>query len=222
MARPLIELADAAVEGERRIPMTYEAWLRWPEAESRVTEWIDGEVTVLVPGSELHQDIVGFLYVLLSWYARAERLGKVIASPFEMRLSPRQSREPDIVFVAREHRHRLDGKRLDGPADLAIEVISPDSVTRDRRDKLAAYAAVGIPEYWLFDARPGRATAAFHRLGPDGRYAETAPDADGRYHAAVLPGFWLEPAWLWQDPMPDPDRLKGIIAPDAWRRTIGG
>jgi hypothetical protein len=23
-------------------------------------------------------------------------------------------------------------------------------------------------------------------------------------HSGVLPGFWLRPAWLWQEPLPDP------------------
>jgi len=205
---------------EFRVAMTYEAWLAWPPAESRVSEWCDGEVTVFVPGSELHQDIVLFVSILLSWYARAENLGKIIVAPFEMRVSARRRREPDIVFVAREHADRLDGKRLNGAADLAIEIVSPDSVTRDRRHKLAEYARLGIPEYWILDARPGRSGSEFYHLTPDGRYQPAFPDADGRYHAATLPGFWFRPAWLWQEPMPDPVALLPTIAPEAWRRTL--
>jgi len=216
-----IDLLDPPRDREVVIPMTYEEWLAWPPAESRVTEWIDGEVIVFVPGSKLHQDIVGFLYVLLSWYARVEDLGSVIVAPFEMRLFGRVSREPDIIFVAREHAVRLaDGKRLDGAADLAIEVISPDSVTRDRRVKMAEYAAAGVREYWLFDARPGHAGSEFYRLGAEGRFEPAAVDADGRYHSSVLPGFWLRPDWLWQDPMPDPVSLLPTIAPEAWRRAF--
>ena len=34
---------------------------------------------------------------------------------------------------------------------LAVEVVSPDSVTRDYRYKRAEYAALEIPEYWIVD-----------------------------------------------------------------------
>ena len=40
-------------------------------------------------------------------------------------------------------------------------------------------------------------------------------DGEGHYHSRVLPGFWLDPNWLWQDPLPDPDALKPIILADA-------
>ncbi len=214
------QLADASAVKGQRLAMTYQEWLDWEPGQHIVSEWVDGEVIVFTPPSLLHQDIIGFLFVLLSWYARAENLGRVIVAPFEMRLSSRRSRESDVVFVAREHLHRLDGKRLDGPADLAVEIVSPDSVARDRQEKLAEYAAAGVREYWLFDARPGRSASAFYRLTDEGRFEPIASDGAGRYHSAVLPGFWLDPAWLWQEPMPDPDRLKAVIAPDVWRRGL--
>jgi hypothetical protein len=27
-------------------------------------------------------------------------------------------------------------------------------------------------------------------------------NAEGVYHSAVLPGFWLKVSWLWEDPLP--------------------
>ena len=36
-------------------------------------------------------------------------------------------------------------------ADLVVEVISPDSRTRDSRDKLHEYEKGGVPEYWIAD-----------------------------------------------------------------------
>jgi Uma2 family endonuclease len=57
-----------------------------------------------------------------------------------------------------------------------------------------------VAEYWLID--PQRQRAEFYQLGADGRYVAVAPDAEGIYHAAVMPGFWLRVAWLWQEPLP--------------------
>jgi Uma2 family endonuclease len=104
---------------------------------------------------------------------------------------------------------------LVGPADLAVELISDDSVTRDRRDKFAEYAAAGIPEYWLLDPRPDHHRADFYALGPDRTYEAIPLDAEGRFASRVLPGFWLDPAWLWQDPLPKPAEILRRIVPDA-------
>jgi Uma2 family endonuclease len=85
--------------------------------------------------------------MLLGLFVRHKRLGKVWPSPFEMRLDiVPSSRQPDIIVSLNTSAGRLDGKRLNGAADLAIEVISDDSVTRDRRDKFAEYALAGVSE----------------------------------------------------------------------------
>ena len=49
--------------------------------------------------------------------------------------------------MAREHLERLTEARLSGPADLVVEVVSDDSVARDRADKFYEYQAAGITEY---------------------------------------------------------------------------
>jgi Uma2 family endonuclease len=203
--------------------MSYDDWLAWAD-DSRLSEWVDGEVIAFMPPKELHQDVQGLLLILLRLYAEFLDLGKVIVAPFEMRLA-RSAREPDVLFVARDHLDRLSADRLTGPADLAIEIISEDSVTRDRRDKRVEYAEAGIPEYWIFDARPRHQTSEFLRLNASGAYESIALDADGRYYSSVLPGFWLRPAWLWQDPQPDALDCLLEIAPAVLQRprpTAGG
>ena len=197
----------------RRLTMDYREFLSWANEDVHA-EWVDGEVTVFMPPSVLHQRVVGFLYVLLSWYARRFNLGEVLMAPLEMLiLDGRSSREPDLLFVARAHADRITGIRIVGPADLVVEVVSDESVIRDRREKLADYQQAGIPEYWLLDPRPGQRRASFFCLGDDDRYAETPLDEGGHFHSTTMPGFWIDPAWLWQEPLPDPDDLKVLISP---------
>jgi Uma2 family endonuclease len=86
--------------------------------------------------------------------------------------------------------------------------------------KRAEFERAGIPEYPIVDTRPGQYGFAYLRLDADGRYQSVEPDDEGRYHSAVLPGFWLDPRWFWQDPLPDPNRLMLQIAPDAYRRYL--
>jgi Uma2 family endonuclease len=216
-----ITTATTAPAVERRLRMSYDEFLAWADEDVHA-EWVDGEVTVFVPPIWDHQDIVSFLDRLVGLYAELFGLGRVVTAPFEMRLE-RSAREPDLLFVAGERARRMQGRtRLDGPADLVVELVSPESAIRDRRDKLAEYAAAGIPEYWVLDPRPGRQRADFFRLDEDGVYRSVPPDADGRYHSAALPGFWLRPAWLWQDPLPQVlPLLRSIVGPDVLLRALG-
>lgn len=206
-------IADPPSE-ERRIAMSYQDWLNW-EGSDRQSEWVDGEAIVFMPPTIPHADVAGFVYILLFHFARFFDLGRVMQAPVEVRLAPGVSREPDVLFVARRHLDRITHHRIDGAADLVVEVVSDDSVTRDRVKKYEEYAAAGIPEYWLFDPRPRRHEHAFFQLTTEGIYRSVPLDPDGRYRSSVLPGFWLRPDWLWQEPPPDPLHCLREIAPDA-------
>jgi len=168
-------------------------------------EWVDGEVFVYMPPKERHANITGFLYTLLRFFVDFFRLGEVLTAPFEMKLSLRgPAREPDILFVAREHLDRLTEERLVGPADLVVEVVSDDSVTRDRVKKFYEYQAAGVREYWVIDSRPGERQADFWIVDEHGRYQSVPIGDDGIYRSTILPGFWLRVDWLWGETLPDP------------------
>ncbi len=64
-----------------------------------------------------------------------------------MKLSPEGSaREPDLLFAAEAHRARITPRRIQGPADLVVEVISPESAARDRSEKFDEYQQAGVRE----------------------------------------------------------------------------
>lgn len=60
-------------------------------------------------------------------------------------------RSPDLPLVRRGNLGRLRDADLDGPADLGVEIISPESRVRDRGEQFDEYDAVGVKEYWLID-----------------------------------------------------------------------
>ena len=180
-------------------PVSLEQFLHSHD-EDLHAEWVDGEVIVKSPASQKHQDLADFLTTCVRLFTEAHRLGKAISAPFSMHLDVVSSvREPDLLFVATQHLDRLTDCHLDGPADLVVEIVSPDSLGRDRGDKFAEYEAAGIPEYWLID--PIRQQAEFYTL-EHGRY-HPAPLTDGAYHSTALPDFYLREDWLWQEPLPD-------------------
>lgn len=196
-----VQIRRKASQGAAPPPrMTYEEFLDWLD-EDTLAEWVDGTVEFMSPASTRHQQISGFLAALLRAYAEDYDAGQVFAAPFQMRLSNvKRGRESDILYVATANLSRLKPTYLDGPADLAIEIVSPESALRDRGAKYAEYEAGGVREYWIVDAQAQRAD--FFLLGEDGRYERQRPDAHGVYRCTVLPGFWINMAWLWQDPAP--------------------
>jgi Uma2 family endonuclease len=197
--------------------MTYEEFLARVD-EGVHAEWVNGEAIVFMPPKRVHQRLILLLSHLLANYARRFNLGEVLTAPFEMLiLSGTSSREPDVLFVSREHADRLTEERVVGLADLVVEVISESSLSRDRTEKFYEYQEAGVREYLMIDPRPGKERVDFSHLNAQGKYDPIAPDADGRYHSTVLPGFWLRPDWLWQDPLPDPLELLAAITPPGSR-----
>lgn len=182
--------------------MSYEEFLAWA-GEDTHAEWVDGEVIEFIPAKPVHQITLKFLSDLLSMFAGLFDLGVVLVAPLEMRLS-HASREPDIIFVSKKNLSRLTKDRFEGPADLVIEVVSDDSVHRDRRQKFKEYRAEGVPEYWIIDPRPGKLRADFYSLDDDGNYDLFATEEDEKVESRMVQGFWLRPSWLWQAGELDP------------------
>lgn len=201
--------------------MTYEQYLQTCAEDTQV-EWVDGAAIIFMPPGTKHQRLLTFLLALLAAYVQHLRLGEVIPAPFEMRLA-NSAREPDLLFVAASRQHLLDQQRLNGPADLVIEIVSPESAARDRADKFDEYQEAGVREYWVLDVRDGKERVDFWVLDEAGRYRAALPDAAGVYRSAVLAGFWLDTAWLWQEPLPSPLAAFAEIAnlPDDVRAALG-
>ena len=203
--QPTIQESEPA----QPLRMSYETWLTWAD-ENKQSEWVDGEVIEFMPPKRLHQVLVSFLNRVIGLFIEVFDLGQLQIAPFEVKLRiDGSAREPDLFFVKQEHLQRLTPERFNGPPDLIIEIISTESVHRDRVDKFDEYEAAGVPEYWLLDNRPGRNRAQFYQLDAQGHYREMAVEADGVYRSHVLPGFWLKTSWLWGD---EPDALRALAS----------
>jgi len=204
------ELPEIMIERQPpKARMTFEEFLDWCD-EDTWAEWVDGEVIVFSPARDRHQGVSDFLISVLKFYVELRGLGWVRSAPFLMRLPNRPSgREPDILFVAKDRLAIIQETYLDGPADVVVEIVSPESVGRDRGDKFLEYETAGIKEYWFID--PDRRQTEFYRLGEGGQYQLVIGGAEGVFHSQVIPGFWLKIQWLWQDPWPSPVRVVAEI-----------
>jgi Uma2 family endonuclease len=195
---------------------TFEDWLVWAARQEESCEWVAGKVIWkqrdregnFVGTTYAHSRLILFLArILAEWLEREGIEGQVLGPEFVMRTETRPSgREPDLLYVAPEHLTRIKDTYLEGPADLIVEVISEESIDRDRDDKFFEYQAAGVREYWLLD--PQLRSAMFFRRGENGRYFRVELQEDV-YASEVLTGFTLRISWLWQAASP---RLSEVAA----------
>lgn len=196
--------------------MSYEEFLDWAD-EDTPAEWENGNIVVRGAESLQHQRISGFLMILLQMFVQHHKLGLILSAPFQMKLE--NGREPDLLYVTAAHADRLHDTYLEGPADLAVEIVSPESFERDRGTKFVEYETGGVPEYWLID--PIRHQVECYQLDTNGHYTVAFSGGTGIYRSSVLPGFWLRVEWLWQQPLPDVARTAWeIIGLDGLRQLL--
>ena len=164
-------------------PVSWDDFLAWLDEDVRA-EWVDGAIIEMPPAElKIIRTVVCSGLHCCSFYIQQYKLGRIFYAPFLMRLASRRTgREPDLLFVNAEHAHRIRRTYVDGPADLVVEIVSPESRERDYHEKLAEYEAAGIPEYWVID--PLQSAALFYQLGADGRYQLAAVRCGWHLHVA--------------------------------------
>lgn len=192
-----VPMTMSAVQAPGRI--SYEDFLAAVD-EGTHAEWVEGEVVRISPSSKRHARIASFLHAALKNYVVRKKAGEVLHMGFQMKL-PGSGREPDVLFLSNEHLHRWKETYIDGPADLVIEITSPATRSVDLGDKLREYERGGVREYWIVDLRQEKVSV--YRPGADGRYEHVEAGNPHRIESRVLPGLWIDPAWLWSDPIKD-------------------
>jgi len=184
-----------------RLRMTEEEFVAWCDEDTKA-EWVDGEVIVPSPANLRHVDLAGFLNLILRLFVTSSGLGAVYGPELQVRFaSLHRRRVPDLLFVSPERMNILKNTEVDGAPDLIIEIVSPDSLARDWREKYLEYEVAGVREYWVIDPMAQRVEG--YALGTDGRYT-LLEEKDSVIHSIVVTGFFLKPAWLWQEPLPNP------------------
>jgi Uma2 family endonuclease len=163
-------------------------------------EWVDGKVVEYMSDSDLHNDLVGFIYYLLSTRAALTDAGIIRQTMMSVRFEKlKRRRIPDILFLSKRHFAARRENHIEGPPDLAMEVVSKDSVARDYHEKLMEYQTAGVREYWIIDPLSKNVTAYVLKSG---KYSQIK-ESGGKVRSNVLKGFFLKPEWLWANPRPN-------------------
>ena len=168
------------------------------EGDDSPYEYLAGELVVREPVSYLHEELRIFVQTLFRT-ALDERGGaQASGAPYPMRLDPTWSPEPDLMVVGAERLHLMGMQRMQGPADLVIEIASPSDPGRALRLKLPRYREARLPEFWVMN--PYQEVVRVERLHGEGYQVQELHA--GRLSPLVLPWFWIEVSWLWQRPLP--------------------
>jgi Uma2 family endonuclease len=107
------------------------------------------------------------------------------------------ARSPDGAAVLSGTPEGPDGRR---PPSLAIEVVAPESQTRDYVTKREEYLAYGLREYWIVDPHTSKVTVLI-REGDV--WIEQVCQGDQPVPSLVLPGFAATVSELLACPEPD-------------------
>lgn len=160
-------------------------------------EYLDGRL-VMSPALDCHEDLFRFLLTLLSVFLDERGGGVVRGSRYPMRLDERWAPEPDLFVVREGKLHLLKPQRLEGPADLVMEIASEGDPTFEVREKLPRYEEAGIPEIWVINRFDN--LILVKRKTAEGYTSQTV--SSGRLKSQIVPGFWIEVGWLWFDELP--------------------
>jgi Uma2 family endonuclease len=172
-----------------------EGYLEITDHSNRRVEFTDGRLEFLPMPTEIHQELVAFLYRALYAFVEGLGLGKVHFSGLRLRVRPGKIREPDVIFLRKDHYHARHNRVWDG-ADLVMEVVSDDPKDRERdyEKKLLDYSEANVAEYWIVDFE--LKVVVVHRLDR-GRYTVIGEFKPGQQACSVLiNGFTIDVAEL--------------------------
>ena len=164
--------------------------------DGQKADLIDGVIYMASPDNTDAGDLFCWLLSILYDFCEHHDLGKVYGSRIAFKLDEKNSPEPDVAVVLKKNLGRVVRRCVRGPADVAFEIVSPDSVHRDYEKKRNLYERFAVPEYWIIDEELQRVTLLYLASGT---YKEARP-RKGVLVSKVLPGFWLRPEWTWRKP----------------------
>lgn len=170
-AAPMVDMPDVSEEPVKRpwfVPppegFVAEDLDHIPELP-RHTELIDGSLVFVSPQAKFHALTISLLEFVLRQLAPSNLR---VRREMTVTLGDRQRPEPDVLVVRAEGDAGGSEQTTYRPADvvLAVEVVSPDSVERDRERKPQLYAKGSIPHFWRVENTKGRPTVYVYELDP--------------------------------------------------------
>ena len=174
---------------------TYADYLEW-EGQERY-ELIDGEAFMMSSPSVAHQALLMGLSLDFGNWLQGKPC-RVFAAPLDVRLFPKEDKsdrtivQPDLLVVC--DKNKLDKGSVNGPPDLAIEIVSPSNTSSELLRKFNYYLKAKVREYWVID--PELKNVSVH-VYENGRYISTTYNDNESIPVTVLEGLEISLEALW-------------------------
>ncbi len=141
---------------------TYQDYVTWPDEER--WELIEGVAYNMTPAPSVkHQELAGNFYVALKTHPDNKCFTGI--APTDVVLDEHNVVQPDVFVVC--DRAKITEQAITGAPDLVIEVVSPATEVKDKREKKGVYEKFGVAEYIL--------------VFPEREYVERYLLEEGRY-----------------------------------------
>jgi Uma2 family endonuclease len=124
---------------------SYQDYLNWPDEER--WEIIAGEAYAMTPApSTRHQRITLHLCTVFGQFFKGTK-----CQPFpaltDVVFDEHNVVQPDLLVVCDQT--KITERNIQGAPDLIVEIISPSTALKDKREKLALYERFGVREYLI-------------------------------------------------------------------------
>ena len=140
--------------------LSFEEYLTYNDGTDSRYELVLGKLAIMNPPTVRHFLIAKFLEQVFDSEINQQNYDWLCFREAGIRTGWQKSRLPDLFIVDRSMALEL----LDSSAVfqttpyLIVEIVSPDSKTRDYRYKRSEYAALEVPEYWIVDPQEDKVT----------------------------------------------------------------
>lgn len=168
-------------------------YMRLPEKPR--FELIEGDFLLAPAPNTWHQAVSQEVQMALYLWVKEHALGVVFPAPTDVVLSDVNVVQPDILFIANDHRRIITKPNIQGAPDFIVEIVSPKQTSRDLIVKKALYEKFAVPEYWVID--PEAETIAVFLL-EEGQFKQTIFGKGDVVGSSAVRGFTLDVIALFQ------------------------
>jgi len=150
---------------------TYQDYANWPEDER--WEIIAGEAYAMTPAPSIqHQRISRHLISLFDRFFKGREC-EPFEAPTDVVFDQQNVVQPDLLVVC--DKNKITEKNIQGAPDLIVEILSPSTALKDKREKRVLYERFGVREYLI--------------VYPAEELVERIALTDGRYGVADVFGW---------------------------------
>ncbi len=178
----------ATVAAEKSKRYTYEDYAKLPEGAPY--QLIGGELVISPSPVPYHQMVLRNIGFELFKFVKEKGLGEVLYAPIDVYLAETETYQPDIIFISKDRLNIIGEKKIEGPPDLVIEILSESTAYYDLRHKKKTYEKTGVKEYWIVDPMEKSIEVYKNRDGNFGLIERA--EQKGTVKSKLLEGFSLK------------------------------